>query len=62
MKIGCNKYPKDKLYAKYYNSMRNLKNTGLIHTTTKLEKNKTGSRNQDKESWAERTFGKIFNL
>ncbi|KAL5239094.1 hypothetical protein ACI65C_006504 [Semiaphis heraclei] len=56
MKIGCNKNPKGKLYAKFYNSMRNLKNTGLVHTTTKLEKNKTGSGNQEKDGWTDREF------
>lgn len=62
MKIGCNKNPKGKLYAKFYNSMRNLKNNGLVHTTTKLEKNKTGSGNQEKDGWTDRELGKIFNL
>lgn len=62
MKIRCNKNPKGKLYAKYYNSMRNLKNTGLVHTTTKLCKNKIGNINQEKDRLTERQFGKIFNL
>jgi len=30
MKDGLNKNPKGKLYAKYYNSMRTLKISGLV--------------------------------
>ncbi|XP_029346099.1 uncharacterized protein LOC115034203 [Acyrthosiphon pisum] len=44
MKIGCNKNPKGKLYSKYYNSVRNMKNTGLIPTT--IIKNKIINDNQ----------------
>jgi len=32
MKIGSNKNPKGKLYAKYFNSVRKMKNIGLIPT------------------------------
>jgi len=39
MKIGCNKNPKRKLYVEYYNSVKNMKNTGLIPTP--IIKNKT---------------------
>lgn len=56
MKIGCNKNPKGKLYAKFYNAMRNLKNTGLVPTTSKSEKNKTVGK--EKYGWTGREFGK----
>lgn len=60
MKVGCNKNPKGKLYAKFYHSMRNLKNTGLVLTTNKSEKNKTLSK--ENYSWTRREFSKIFNF
>ncbi|XP_050063977.1 uncharacterized protein LOC126552899 [Aphis gossypii] len=43
MKHDSNKNPKGKLYAKYYNSIRLLKTTGLVAT-------KLTSRNQEKHS------------
>lgn len=58
MKIGSNKNPKGKLYAKYYNSVRNMKNTGLIPTT--IIKNKIRNEKQQKNGWFEREFGKML--
>ncbi|KAL5236318.1 hypothetical protein ACI65C_003728 [Semiaphis heraclei] len=54
MKIGCNKNPKGKLYAKYYNSVRNMKNTGLIPTP--ITKNKTMNEKKQKNGWIEKEF------
>lgn len=56
MKIGCNKNPKGKLYSKYYNSVRNMKNTGLIPTT--IIKNKIITDKTQKNGWFEKEFGK----
>lgn len=56
MKIGNNKNPKGKLYAKYYNCLRNLKNNGLVPTTA--VKNKT--YNDKNTNWTEREFGKFY--
>jgi len=58
MKIGCNKNPKGKLYAKYYNSVRNMKNTGLIPTP--ITKNKTMNEKKQKNGWIEKEFGITF--
>ncbi|XP_016659852.1 uncharacterized protein LOC107883741 [Acyrthosiphon pisum] len=54
MKIGCNKNPKGKLYSKYYNSVRNMKNTGLIPTT--IIKNKIINDKTQKNGWFEKEF------
>jgi len=58
MKIGHNKNPKGKLYAKYYNSLRNLKNNGLVPST--VMKNKTDIDKYHKTNWTEREFGKLY--
>jgi len=58
MKIGCNKNPKGKLYSKYYNSVRNMKNTGLIPTT--IVKNKIINDKTQKNGWFEKEFGKLL--
>jgi len=44
MKHDANKNPKGKLYAKYYNSLRLLKTTGLVATkpTTKTQEKYSG--------------------
>lgn len=54
MKIGNNKNPKGKLYAKY--CLRNLKNNGLVPTTTVKHK----MFNNKKTNWTEREFGKFY--
>lgn len=55
MKHDANKNPKGKLYAKYYNSLRLLKTTGLVAT-------KPTSKNQEKHSGRKHCieFGKIL--
>jgi hypothetical protein len=58
MKIGNNKNPKGKLYAKYYNCLRNLKNNGLVPST--IVKNKLNIDNHHKTNWTEREFGKFY--
>lgn len=50
-----NKNPKGKLYAKYYNSVRNMKNTGLIPIP--ITKNKTMNEKKQKNNWFEKQFG-----
>lgn len=37
MKYESNKNPKGKLYAKFYNSMRTLKSSGLISSSSRIE-------------------------
>lgn len=37
MRSDLNKNPKGKLYAKYYNSMRALKSSGLIPSTSHVK-------------------------
>lgn len=37
MKYEPNKNPKGKLYAKYYNSMRSLKSSGLVSSTSSVK-------------------------
>ncbi|CAI6365987.1 unnamed protein product [Macrosiphum euphorbiae] len=54
MKIGNNKNPKGKLYAKYYNCLRNLKNNGLVPTSA--VKHKTYNDKHQKTNWTEREF------
>lgn len=56
MKIGNNKNPKGKLYAKYYNCLRNLKNNGLVPSTAVKHK----TCNDKKTNWTEREFGKFY--
>jgi len=59
MKIGNNKNPKGKLYAKYYNCLRNLKNNGLVTFT--IVKNKLNVDEPHKTiNWTEREFGKCY--
>lgn len=55
MKHNANKNPKGKLYAKYYNSLRLLKTTGLVST-------KPTSKNVEKNNGRRHCteFGKIF--
>jgi len=36
MKYESNKNPKGKLYAKFYNSMRTLKSSGLISSSSRI--------------------------
>lgn len=55
MKDGNNKNPKGKLYAKYYNSMRTLKTSGLLPCKEQEKTVKSHTqRRHDNE------FGKIF--
>jgi len=55
MKDGYNKNPKGKLYAKYYNSMRTLKTSGLVPCKEQVKTVKLATqRKHDNE------FGKIF--
>lgn len=58
MKIGNNKNPKGKLYAKYYNCLRNLKNNGLVPTSA--VKHKTHNDKHQKTNRTEREFGKFY--
>lgn len=37
MKYESNKNPKGKLYAKFYNTMRTLKSSGLISTSSRTK-------------------------
>lgn len=53
MKYESNKNPKGKLYAKFYNSMRFLKSTGLVTSNVK-NIDKPNSRKHSMH------FGKIF--
>lgn len=54
MKYETNKNPKGKLYAKFYNSMRFLKSSGLVTSSVK---------NVEKPNSRKHTihFGKIFS-
>lgn len=60
MKVGSNKNPKGKLYAKFYNAMRTLKNNGLVTTsaakTNRIEQRNDESRNG--KTWMARDFSK----
>lgn len=58
MKIRNNKNPKGKLYSKYYNCLRNLKNNGLVPTTA--VKHKICDVEHQKTNWTEREFGKFY--
>lgn len=53
-----NKNPKGKLYAKYYNSMRTLKSSGLISSSThaKLPTENSFKRKHDLH------FGMLINI
>lgn len=51
MKIGNNKNPKGKLYIKYYNSMRSLKSSGLVESSSvQLKRNNLISSTTDRYS------------
>jgi len=58
LKVGSNKNPKGKLYAKFYNAMRTLKNNGLVTTpvvnTIRIQQGIEESRNGN--IWTERDF------
>lgn len=54
MKGGIHKNPKGKLYAKFYNSMRLLKSSGLV------DNNKRGTT--EKQTKTLRQFGRIFKI
>jgi len=56
MKDGHNKNPKGKIYAKYFNSMRTLKTSGLVPSKERVRSaiELHTQRRQDKE------FGKIL--
>lgn len=51
MKIKQNEDLKGKIYAEYYNSMKNLKTNGLVSSTFKLYNNKKNPTNLEKYSW-----------
>lgn len=60
IKIGNNKNPKGKLYAKYYNNMRNLKTNGLIEKTSTLHKNKKDNIiDYERSNWTQKVFSNI---
>ncbi|CAI6353215.1 unnamed protein product [Macrosiphum euphorbiae] len=63
LKVGSNKNPKGKLYAKFYNAMRTLKNNGLVSPAVKTVKivqeiNKSRYGN----IWTERDFTSEKNI
>jgi hypothetical protein len=58
MKTSNNKNPKGKLYAKYYNSLRNFKRSKLVASA--MMKNIIDNDKQQKSNWIEREFGKCF--
>lgn len=60
MKIGPNKNTKEKLYSKFYNSMRNLKNNGLVPTKSKPT---FISKNEHNDNfWTERVFSNYSDV
>lgn len=52
-----NKAPKEKLYAKYHNVIRNLKNSGLIKAT---KKHKFSKYDENSNVCQLKNFGKYF--
>lgn len=48
------------MYAKYYNSMRNLKTSGFVIKTSRLHKSKDIVTGLKKYGWTQRAFGKKY--